>query len=131
MSWCCIGVIISLLVGVIVGVLYAFGLFTPLGAALWIVLGFAVLALLFVEAAVIFGAISCKNPISDCLCRGLCCLLTGIIGTILLVIILNSIAIAVTTAVIILVGILAFFFTLTLISLIALIRCIVRDMCLS
>lgn len=128
LAWCCIGIFISLLVGIIVGVLFAFNVFASLETGVWIVLAIAVLTLIFVELALIFGAISFTNPLNECLRRGIRCLLIGIFGTIILAIILLSIGIIICLPVIIIVGLLAFFFTLMIISLIALIRCIIIAM---
>ncbi len=127
-TWCCIGIFISLIVGIIIGVLFAFHVFTSLITAVWILLGIAVLTLIFVELALIFGALSFTNPLNECLRRGIRCLLIGIIGTIIIAIILLSITLTISIPVIILVGLLAFFFTLMIISLIALIRCIIVSM---
>ncbi len=128
MAWCCIGVLLSLIAGIIAGVLFAFHVFTFLPVGVWIVLGIAVLTLIFVELALIFGALSFTNPLNECLRRGIRCLLIGIFGTIILAIILLSILLTISTPVIILVGLLAFFFVLMVISLIALIRCIITAM---
>jgi len=127
---CCIGLLISVVFGAVVGVLFAFEYICFIRIAAWIAFGFGVLTLVLLIFGLFSASVNPPSALSRCLCKYTSCLLVGIIGTIItalaaLVIVLNPACISVIT----LVAIGAFFFALMIIALIALIRCIICKMC--
>lgn len=126
----CIGVVISIVFGAIVGILFAFCFIPFIVTAIWIAFGIGVLALILLVLGVFLGAVTAPNALSKCLCRNTTCLLVGIFGTIISAIAALSIwLIPVCIPVIALVTIAAFFFSLLVIGLIAFISCVVCKMC--
>lgn len=126
----CTGILISIVIGAIFGLLYAFGLLPGIVVAAWIAFGLAVLAITGLVAGVFVAAVHPVSPLSKCLCKNTTCLLAGIIGTILTTLVLLSVALSPGfLAVIILVAIAAFFFTLMTIGIIKFIQCIVHKLC--
>lgn len=122
----CLGIIISIIAGAVVGILFAFGLIPLVGASIIAALGLGVLALIFLLASVLLAAMTAPNALSKCLCKNIVCLLVSIFGTILSALsALSVILLPIFLAVIALVAVTAFFFTLMIIQLIAFIYCIV------
>ena len=112
----------AVIAGAIVGVLAAFlqitGVITVTTAFLWVVFGIAAgyLAVLLIGAPVRQAA---------CTCAALNTLLIGILGAILLSVVLLAVGIVATSVVsAILVGLLLFFFTLTLAGSACYVRCL-------
>jgi hypothetical protein len=115
---------VSLLAGILVAILFAFELIPGITTATWIVFGLGVLALIFVLLALV--RIDGRDTVFlKSLKRLLPCLLAGIFGTILSS--LAALSIVLTPSAIfsiILVGLVAFFFSLLISSLILLIKCV-------
>lgn len=127
---CCIAILLSIVVGVVVGLLFAFTSIPFIVTAVWIALGLSGLALIIVVVALFLSALSPDNAIASCLCKHMICLLVGIIGTLILAIILLAAPIspAVLTN-IILVAIGAVFLSILIISLTSFLWCISRKVC--
>jgi len=126
----CLGIIISVVFGAIVGVLFAFGFIPFIETAAWIALGLGVFSLIVLIAASFLAGITAPNPLSSCLCGNAACLLAGIIGTIIASIIALSIVLdPAFISVIALVAIGALFFALMIVGLISLICCIASRAC--
>jgi len=129
-SCSCIGILISVIFGAIVGVLFAFGFIPFIQVATWIAFGLGVLFLILLILGVYLSAVTGSNPLSRCLCKNTSCLLAGIFGTIIATIAALSIVLTpVFISVITLVAIGAFFFSLMVIGIIGFINCIVCRMC--
>ena len=126
----CFGVIISVVLGAIVGVLFAFNYIAAIVTSAWIALGIAVLALVFL---LVLTTTKLANPnisFSSKTCANARCLIVGAIGTIVAALIALSIILDVTsTPVIILVSIGAFFLSLTIIALAALLQSVMCKLC--
>lgn len=123
----CFGVQLALVFGAVVGILFAFGLIPGIVTAAWIAFGLAVLLLIFLIAALL--TVSDRSRIlCKCLRKNICCLLIGIIGSIILTIIALSIVLIPTvTLIAAIVALAAFFFALMIIGLISFICCIVEE----
>lgn len=120
---CVLGVIISLFLGVIIGVLFYFSLIPTITTALWIAFGLAALALVLIVGISIFGT-------PKCVCGNGKCLLAGIIGTLVTATISLSLTLTATSVIYaIIVGLTGFFFSLLLISFIYLISCLIEAHC--
>lgn len=115
----------ALIASAVVGVLTAFfqitGVITVTPVFLWVVFGIGVVYLgVLVAAARSRGTESC-----GCLCTVLNALLAGILGSILLAVVLLAVGITATSVLsAILVGLLLFFFTLTLTGSACLVKCL-------
>lgn len=107
-------VIISLIFGGVVGALYFFALLPS------IITGTIVAAVVALVILILFWiSVISRKPYSeyDCVCENLAALITGVIGTLITSFIIFSITLVTgSTIYAILVGLLAFFFALTLIS---------------
>ncbi|HAN21651.1 MAG TPA: hypothetical protein DCP51_08280 [Clostridiales bacterium] len=126
----CLGVVISLIFGTLVAVLFALNLIPLINTVVWIVFGLAVLILLLLVLGVFLGAVTLSGALRKCLCKNALCLLTGVIGTIISAIVALSIVLnPALILVVIFTGILAFFFALMTIGLIAFIKCIICMLC--
>ena len=112
-------VIASALVGIITAFFQITGVITVLPVFLWVVFGIAVVYLGILTAAAFAGT----NIQSRCRCSVLNSVLIGILGSVLLSVILLAVGIVATSVVsAILVGLLLFFFALTLTASACLIR---------
>lgn len=115
----------ALVISAIIGVLTAFfqitGTITVAPVFLWVAFGIGVVYLgVLVVARIPDAEESCR-----CLCRILYALLIGILGTILLAIVLLAVGIVATSVLsAVLVGLLLFFFSLTLTSSAGLVLCL-------
>lgn len=123
---CLIGVIISLILGVLVGYIFYLGLITGIIIALWIALGAAVIGLILLIALII----SSRKEIDRCICINGKCLGLGILGTL----ILSTIALSITLAVAnvgfaIFIGLLGAFLVLSAISMAKLLCCLINSKC--
>lgn len=126
----CIGIIISIIFSVIIGLLFAFGFIPGIVISTWIAFGLSILTLIFLMLLVLTNAAKPSEALKKCLCNNTACLLTGIFGTIISS--LAALSIVLTPefiSVIVLVAIGAFFFMLMIIGLIAIISCIVCNFC--
>lgn len=122
----CLGLVISLFFGAIVGVLFALDYIPFITTIVWVVFGLAVLTLILLVAGVYLGAVSFPDVLKRCLSANALCLLAGTIGTILAAIVALSVVLnPALLAVDFIISILAFFFALMIIGLISLIYCIV------
>lgn len=122
--WGCTAVaaIASAVVGVLAAFLQITGVITVTTVFLWVAFGIAVAYL-----ALALGAAALDRRAERCgrLCTGLTALLVGILGTVLLALVLLAVGIVATSVVnAILVGLLVFFFALTLTSTACLVRCL-------
>lgn len=128
----CLACIAAVIVGVAVGALFYFG-FLPniLTIVAPIVLRLGVLAIAFILTAQILSSLYLPNPLRDCLCGGISCLLVGAFGSVILAIAALSVALAPFNIIFaVIVGLGALFFTLLLTALISFIRCVLCKMCM-
>lgn len=113
-------VIASVIVGVVTAFLQITGMITVTPAFLWVVFGIAVV---YLGVLVVAAALSGREEASRCLCTALNALLIGILGTVLFAVVLLAVGIVATSILsAILVGVLLFFFSLTLTSTACLVR---------
>ncbi|MDP4120390.1 MAG: hypothetical protein Q8876_04945 [Bacillota bacterium] len=116
--------------GAIVGILFAFRYIPFIVISTWIAFGLGVLTLIFLVIGVFLGAVTGPNALAKCLCKNTTCLLVGVLGTIISALAALSIVLTpVFISVITLVAIGAFFFSLMILGLIALISCIASKLC--
>lgn len=107
--------IAALIASVVLGVVTAFlqitGIITVAPVFLWVTFG---IAIVYLGVLVIATALARRTERCDCLCSGLDTILAGILGTILFSVVLLAVGIVATSILsAILVGVLLFFFTLT------------------
>ena len=122
--WDCtvVALILSTIVGVVAAFLQISGTITVTAAFLWVALGVAVVYLAALVAAYALGRCT-QRP--ACACRVLTTLLVGILGTALLALVLLAVGIVATSVVsAVLVGLLLFFFTLTIATTACFVRCL-------
>lgn len=101
-----ISAILGVISGIIVSVLFSFGLLPVITTALWISLGLGGLVLLYILALSLFNC----SSMSRCLSQSVSLLLTGALGVILSVLAISAIVLDITSVIsIVLVGIAAFF----------------------
>ena len=120
-------VIASVILGVVTAFLQITGTVTVTTAFLWVVFGIAVV---YLGVLVVAAALSGGDEASECLCATLNALLTGILGTALFAVVLLAVGIVATSILsAILVGVLLFFFSLTLSATACLVRSLVDCGC--
>ena len=125
-----ISIVISAILGAIVGVLFAFDLIPFIGTTAWIALGLGVLTLVILVGTVLAANTRECSTLSKCLCSNGASLLAGAVGTIVTTTVaLSTVLDSALVAVIILVAIAAFFFALMLIGLTSLISCFLCKQC--
>lgn len=113
-------VIASVIIGVVTAFLQITGTITVAPVFLWVTFGIAVV---YLGVLVVAAALSGAEEVSGCLCAALNTLLIGILGTVLFAVVLLAVGIVATSILsAILVGILLFFFALTLTSTACLVR---------
>ena len=113
-------VIASVIIGVVTAFLQITGVITVAPVFLWVAFGIAVV---YLGVLVVAAALSGRGEGAGCLCTALNALLIGILGTILFAVVLLAVGIVATSILsAILVGILLFFFSLTLTSTACLVR---------
>ncbi len=118
-----LALVTSLIIGVITAFLQITGVIAVTPVFLWVVLGIAVVYLAVTLIAVSTGQTAGTN----CICCTVTALLAGILGTVLFAIILLAVTFAATSVVgAIFVGLLLFFFSLTITATAALVRCFAR-----
>lgn len=123
-----VGTIVGIIVGVIIGILFALG-YTPLiVTGIWIAFSLASFVLLYILGTLFLGSCSGScSIIMGCIRRNLGCLLTGSIGTILASLAALSIVLDIAVnAIVLLVGLGAFFFTFLIVGIISFIKCAVN-----
>ena len=118
--------VLALVVSAIIGVLTAFfqitAVITVTPVFLWVVLGIAVVYLAVLAVA---GALRCGCECVRCACAALETVLTGILGAILVSVILLAVGIIATSVLSsIFVGLLLFFFSMTLTGTACYVRCL-------
>lgn len=117
-----IGLIASIIIGIIAAVLNFTAVITVTPAFLWVLFGIAVVYL----ALALVGTAHARtdNRSRPCICSALSALLTGILGTVLFSVILLGVEFAATSVLgAIFVGVLLFFFSLTVTSTACLVKC--------
>lgn len=120
-----LGVVLSIIFGVVIGLLFSLGFIPFIVTAAWISFGLSVFILGFLLIYVLVAGITKCNALIKCLSNNTTCLLVGIIGT--LISSIAALAIVLSTefiSVAVLVGIGAFFFALMLTGLIGFINCV-------
>lgn len=117
-----IGILLSIVFGVLAGILFFFKALPCVTVSIWVALAIAVIVLI----ATIF-AVFRSNSISDkvCLCRNISTLLVGVIGTIITAVVALALwllpcSIFIAT----LIGLIAFFFVLTLSAVVCILLCL-------
>lgn len=116
-----LGVLASIVIGIITAFLTFSAVITVGTAFLWVALGVAIvyLALIFVASTFIRF-----SGIRECLCRVLPVLITGILGTILTSLVLLAVTFAATSVIgAIITGLLLLFFSLIITSVVCFIKC--------
>ncbi len=114
------GVLISVILGSLIGWLYAEGEITNILTATKAVFVFGVASIVSLIGATLFSSI---NRVTGCIYKNVIYILSGIIGTIVSSLIAISLILTPSIAAGILIGIVAFFFFLSLVGLIILILC--------
>lgn len=125
----CIGVALSIIVGALVGVAFAFGFLPGIVAANWVALGIGAVSLVLLIVGLFTAD---KNPcgvLARCLCENAVCLLIGAIGTIVLALLVVATSLVNFVASIIIVSLGALFLTFTIVELISLVSCIACGLC--
>lgn len=113
-------IIASVILGVVTAFLQVTGVITATPVFLWVVLGIAVV---YLGILVVSTALARRTEGADCVCSALNTLLIAILGSILFAVVLLAVGIVATSVLsAILVGILLFFFSLTLTSTACLVR---------
>ena len=123
---CLLAAVVSIFLGIIIGVLFFFGFIPTIIPGIWIAFGIAVLS--FIGVTII--ATMNDREVMRCLCQYGRCLLTGIVGTILTTIV--ALVIELTIGEIlptIIIAILGFFFILLIIAIVLFIRCLIELNC--
>lgn len=127
---CCIAVLVSIVVGIVVGFLFFSGNIPFIVTALWIALGIAGVALVLLVVALFVGVANPPTALSICLCKHAICLLVGIFGTIVLAIIALSTVLATgMISIIIIIALGAVFLSILLISLVSFLICVINKLC--
>ncbi len=126
----CLGILISIVIGAIVGVLFAFGFIPFIVVSVWIAFGIAAVVLILLIAGLYLASAHSCSPLSKCLCQNGICLMVGAIGTLITALAALSIVLtpgSILVAALIALG--ALFFALTILSLISFIVCLVKKLC--
>lgn len=124
----CLAIVLSIIVGVAAGVLFYYNLIPAAYTAAWFAFIFAAVALLFL----IFILISCamRSPIiHDCMCRHGRCILVAAVGTIFTAFAYIAMSTAYFYVDLVLVALIALFFTLLLAALASFICCLINNHC--
>lgn len=116
-NYCFVDAIISLVLGIVIGLIYSTGIITNIETILCIVLGLSILTIL----------LSLLNR--KCLCKNGKCIAISGIGAIVCSIIALSITLATSLIYAIIIGIFGFFATFVILSLYRLIICITQVSC--
>lgn len=126
----CWALVLGVLFGIIVAILFAFGLIPGITLAVWIAFGIGVLLLLVLTGLIAIAAKDRANALDKCLCKNGVCLLISALGTIISTIAALSISLVPYSLLIIaLVFIAAAFFGVLVLSFIALLICVIKKMC--
>lgn len=124
-SW--LSLLISVIIGIAAGYIFSLGLFPGIiGVTARIALRLGVLTIGFVLASLVACGLLWTNQIKECFSGDISGLVLGALGTVVVTLIILSIALSPASLVsAILVGLGAFFVTLMIISLVYLIKCLV------
>ena len=115
------GVFLSLVFGAVAGVLFYFGFFPTITFGVIVAAVTAIITLVLFWISIVYRRYSSDN---DCICESYGTLLTGIFGTLITAAVVFSVALEVaTTGFAILVGLVAFFFALTIIGTVNFLSC--------
>ncbi len=131
---CNIGsIIISILFGVIIGILFALGFLPFIVIAVFVALGLSIIALVFLFVAILPRSMTETSNACNCILRrNIGCFLAGIFGTLLSTIAVLSVGvISISIPAIILVAIAAIFFALLINNLIYLFEFLISKSCTS
>ncbi len=123
---CVLATVISIFLGVIIGVLFFFALIPTIIPAIWIAFGLSILTLI---GLVTLSSADIERG-NQCMCIYGKCLLAGIFGSLITSII--ALVITLTVGAVfgaIVIAIWGFFFTLLLIALIMLVKCLIEANC--
>ncbi|MCI8699864.1 MAG: hypothetical protein HFJ47_00800 [Clostridia bacterium] len=123
---CAISIIISAIIGIVIGGLFSIGSIISITAGIIVALIFAAIALLSLVITV--SLVKGRNE-EKCLCNNGPCALIGAIGTIITGVVGLSITLTTAFASILLVGFIGFFFALTVISILLLVMCLLMNKC--
>lgn len=124
--WCLLAAVISLFIGVILGVVYYFGLLPAIATPILILV---ILAAVFLITLVYVGAFA-GSKIGRCICGNGNCLLSGIIGTIIFGIVALALELtAVTIARTVIVAIFGLFAALFITAVVIFVKCIIEANC--
>lgn len=127
---CLVGVIISVVIGIAVGLLFAFGFIPNIVTSVWIAFGLSVFTLIVLITAMLVAACCESDALKKCLRKNVLCLLVGIIGTLVTALVALSITLITSSIIVaIIMGLGAFFASLMLIALISFILCVVGNLC--
>lgn len=119
-----ISVIIAIFVGIITSFLQFSATITLTSAFLWVTFGIGVV---YLPIILLLSTIQKSGEVKNCICQIITVTLIGIIGLILLSLVLLGITFAQTSIIgAIFAGLLLAFFTLTIISISCLVRCLVN-----
>lgn len=124
---CLLGLVISAILGVIVGFLVYTTEIVGITTAIWIAFGLAVGAVVLLAIL----SVVTRGKTERCICNNGTCLAIGAVGTIITTII--ALAITVTTGVIgiaVLIGLVVLFLGLTIFGLLSLVLCLVNATCM-
>lgn len=119
--------VLGIVTGIVVAVLFSMGLTPLLVNGIWVALGIAGIALVYILVSVAVN--SCRgscNVLEKCLIKNLKCLLIGIFGTLLTALTLIIITLETTSIVVtIIVGLATFFLIFLIASIISFLKCLV------
>lgn len=122
---CAISIILSAIIGIVIGGLFSTGAIASITTGIIVSLIFAAISLL---SLVITVSLKGRGE-EKCLCNNGPCALLGAIGTVITGVIGLSITLTTAFTSILLVGFIGFFFTLTVISTLLLVMCLLLNKC--
>lgn len=118
--------ILGIIFGIVIAVLFSFGYFSFIFPGLWIAFSVAAATLVYIMILAPTSACEGCTQLFECLRKNLSCLLVGALGTIIFVIAaLTTTLLIESTASIILIGIVGFFFVFLLSSIISFFKCLI------
>ncbi len=124
--WCLLATVAGIFIGVILGLVYFFGL---IPAVLTSVNALIVLAAVFLVVLILIGA-TAGTKVARCVCGNGNCLLAGIVGTIVVGLIATAVNLAtITIANAVIIGLFGLFATLFIIAAVVFAKCIIETNC--
>lgn len=122
---CVLSIILSAIIGIIVGVLFFLGNIANIITFVWIAFGISAVSLILLNVV----GTSERNK-SYCICKNGSCLLLGAVGSMILSLIALGLTLSIgVISIAILIGFLGLFTALTLVSLFTLTLCVVKSNC--